>query len=506
MPSHHSPPRIAGLTLAILGALGSLASPAAAWPSGPSVLCETYPDAAECQGTLPNCSYCHTSTVPPVSWNAFGLALRERLPEPPGDISDGDREDLFPMVLPAALASEELADADRDGIPNVDEIELGSRPGDADDTYGYCAATLPSGAVPVAEGYDFARAMQASMILFCGRSPTYDERQAFAALGEDRATLYERVHDTVQSCLESDFWRDTALPRLADDRIRPLQSVGIRGDIPIGDYDWDYQLWSYVLTGDRDARDLLLAQYHVDYDESGELVVVEGTFDSSLGSGRAGGQPMTPRNRAGMVTTQWFFAINTMFSLIPRTTAAQALRAYMDFDLSQQEGMYPIEGEPRDIDDKGVAEGECQYCHSTLDPLAYAFYPYEGIRGPFTGVYNPVRSDLLGLGRIEIPEAFAFGESLERDDRTTPIRAWAELAVQQDAFKRNLGKMFFEYMFERQPVTYEQAAFDAAWGAMAEGETNIGTGETTDYSAFALIHRLVDLDAFGLVGVTGGAS
>jgi hypothetical protein len=43
-----------------------------------------------------------------------------------------------------------------------------------------------------------------------------------------------------------------------------------------------------------------------------------------------------------------------------------------------------VPNEPVDIDKKGVAEARCAGCHSTLDPLAYAFMKYEGIGG-FSG-------------------------------------------------------------------------------------------------------------------------
>ena len=91
--------------------------------------------------------------------------------------------------------------------------------------------------------------------------------------------------------------------------------------IIIGDYEWDYRLWSYVLTQDRDARELLTADYHVvrATDGSGTLIRAEG---EQAGAG-ALGQALAPSHRAGMITTTWFMAINTIFTPLPRTKAAQ---------------------------------------------------------------------------------------------------------------------------------------------------------------------------------------
>ena len=92
-----------------------------------------------------------------------------------------------------------------------------------------------------------------------------------------------------------------------------------------------------------------------------------------------------------MITTQWFLSINTMFSPLPRTTAAQAYRAYLGADIAQQQGIFPIAGEPLDVDDKGVRDAQCATCHATLDPLSYAFAEYQGISGASTGAFVVAR-------------------------------------------------------------------------------------------------------------------
>ena len=77
---------------------------------------------------------------------------------------------------------------------------------------------------------------------------------------------------------------------------------------------------------------------------------------------------------------------NTMFTSIPRTTAAQAYRAFLGYDIAKLEGLWPVAGEPADYDNKGVGAPACAGCHATLDPLTYPFSRYEGIGGggPFS--------------------------------------------------------------------------------------------------------------------------
>jgi hypothetical protein len=175
---------------------------------------------------------------------------------------------------------------------------------------------------------------------------------------------------------------------LANAKILPessLKSGDDAGDITTADYEDDYNLFVYINTDDRDARDLLTAKYHVLREADGALVRVDRTpVEDYLKRDNDDGdiaQLVPQQRRAGMLTTRWFLVKNTMFTPIPRTTAAQAYRAYLGYDIAKLEGLQPVAGEPVDYDRKGVQAEQCAVCHSTLDPLSYPFSRYDGLGG-----------------------------------------------------------------------------------------------------------------------------
>ncbi len=441
-------------------------STAHAMPPGPALFCEEFSAAPACRDGDVACTTCHT--VAP-QLNAFGSDLQRALHD-----LDGYEVAKYAELLPLGLASVGSLDSDGDGTSNRDEILAGTSPSLAEST--------GSEAAPV---WDAEVAFRRALAQYCGNTPSYDEMRAFEEATDQR----QAVHDALGKCLDSSYWKDAALPRLADNKIKPVHVVGLHGDIVLADYAWDYRLFSHVLTGDRDARDLLLADYHVT--ENGEVtrerIPRQSPFQLdankiSIGSG----QPLEAKRRAGMITTQWFLVMNTMFSRLPRTTAAQAYRAYLGLDIAANEGLFPIEGEPRDVDNKGVAQAACAVCHSTLDPLSYAFSTYNGIEIDGTleqivllisnplGAYNGTREAWESDGSL-------FG------DPVVDVRDWANKAAQTDDFKRNLADLFFVYAMGRKPDATEQASFGALWASLPED----------GYSANKLIHRVVNETAFG---------
>ncbi|HET6584944.1 MAG TPA: DUF1585 domain-containing protein [Nannocystaceae bacterium] len=461
-------------------AVGVFAGDAQAKPTAPREFCSMYSGAPECLGRTITCTKCHTSTQP-VAWNNYGLAVFAELGGRPFDDN-----------LAHALASIEDIDSDGDGLVNLEEIELGTNPGDPLSQW----MPLPEPGGPGNDHYDVGVydprfAFRRVRLLFCGSSPSFDEVAAFTELDHDdqRASL----HETLGTCLESTYWIDEALVELAHPKIRPVTAYGADTTISVmgfvitvADYEWDYRLWQYVLTGDRDAREMLTAQYHVGRDDAGELVVVEGVIPPPA-MRFAGGQPIEPEHRAGMLTTQWNLFLNTMFSAVPRVTAGQAYRAFLGLDLSLQQGIDPVHGEPLDLDAKGVDAPACAQCHSTLDPMAYAFAEYEGFdmtNAPslVIGTYRPDRPAARIPGWEEAkPDFIVLGQTVGS------LVEMARVMADSPEFSRNLAHMMFVYAVGHEPQPEELAEFDAIWTALPDD----------GYSANRLLHRLIDTDAFG---------
>jgi len=441
-------------------------APASAEPTAPAIVCKTYPDAPACRSGALTCTLCHTATDPTPSWNAFGTSVKAALP-------DG----TFADVLLVALRAVETQDADEDGVDNIEELLDGRWPGVAD-----------SSLADDASGYDLAFAYRRVMTLYCGRSPTYEELASFHDEGYGE-TAKQRLHAALSACLAGPYWMEQALPRLADKRIKPVAALGADTTLVIanirpvlGDYSFDYRLWQYVLTEDRDARDLLRADYHIAVDDDGRRTITRENLPRKAKSDLAGGQPLWAEYRAGMITTQWFLSINTMVSGLPRVTASQAYRAYLGLDIAQSQGLLPVPSEPSDVDDKGVKQEKCAVCHSTLDPLAYAFMHYEGAQGNDFGSYSTTRPKRM------IP---AWDDAKQRSVLLgSPVASlvdWAYQASDSDDFKRNLAMMFFVHALGRSPDMEDTSEFNALWQSLPED----------GYSANRLLHRLIDTLSFG---------
>jgi hypothetical protein len=472
------------VVLPLLSAAGAQAKPTA-----PALFCDTYADASACAGRGTTCQTCHTSTSPAApDWNAYGLQIV--------DAVLGNALDMeAPGVLDGVLRDIENDDPDEDGVSSLEEILLGTLPGDAFSHF--APPALPQGtANPTYKinTWDPAFAGRRMVVAFCGRSPTYDELQLVAnAATPDAARAL--IHAGLDACLASPFWLGEGLSRLADERVRPID-LGVS-------FDWDYRMWRYVMTDDRDVRELLTADYHVREASpfvlsEVENVVDDGTgcandfqcaFDHSCQSGvcryRAGAQPLIAGERAGMIGTQWFHFINTMFSAMPRTTAAQAMRGYLGIDIAKQQGLDPTINEPLDVDEKGVAQAECAQCHSTLDPATYVFAKYQGIEGGGASLLNAQRPISLGLwaSADEEPQGVLLGQPVNN------LREWGAVAANSDEFMHNMSRILFEHAIGRPPGPQDKEELDALWPSWSSAEVA--------YSTNRFLHALIDTNAFG---------
>ena len=462
-----------------------------AQPTAPANFCEAYPDAPACASGEVSCTMCHES---PPALNLYGEDVSAYL------LADEERPlhvDDFDAGLGEALAAVEPIDSDDDGYTNLEEILAGSAPSDAssapdapdcedpdeDDGWGLC-------------GYDIDYAYKKVMLDFCGRSPTLAEREAFAEDPDRSAAL----HETLDACMDTEFWRgmNGRVWNLANRKIGPQQAVkaGVTaGPIPLADYDDDYAYFVWTQTDGRDARLVLTGQTFVTARYDGGVTTYE-EWDRSPDEdydlrGYDRYQAVEKEHRAGLITHRWFLMSNTMFTGVPRTTAAQAYRAYLGYDIARLEGLNPVEGEPLDYDAKGVAATGCIDCHSTLDPMTYPFSRYEGIGGGNRRYEQYAYSDdrMEGFTYIdgdyvaETPEAgVIFGETVAN------LVEWAAVAADSDAFKRAVVLDYWRMLLREDPRATEQADY----GALVDSFDG-----AHGYSVEAMLHDLIDTEAYG---------
>ena len=473
---------------------------AEAEPTGPAAFCEAYPDAPACAVSLPTCAYCHVSTDPETpTWNPYGDDLADAL--------DGLEFD----ALEAALAEVAELDSDGDGFSNEEEIEAGTRPGDS--------ASAPAVAMCPEDGdetllyrvceYDPRYAYRKVHLDFCGRQPSFDDYEAFAALDPDaQATA---IDDTLRDCLDSEFWggKDGVLWQLAYAKVRPVHALkGGRDPSPIeqlriADYDHDLALFAYTQMDDNDARDVLLADYYVEQ-EGTSFTTVDNFSESLQACTEDSDCPDTEQcyadqcrctgciegvvtdRRQGLLTTRWVALYSTMFSALPRNTAAQAYRAFLGFDIAKQEGLYPV-GVPEDFDNKGVDAEECAICHSTLDSLSYPFSTYQGF-GPNRASYYPERMQdgffaHEGPNIGDTPEAgHILGQSV------ADLGEWADVAANSDAFARATVAQYWRLTMGRDPQPDETETFTTLWEDFRD---------VHDYRVEPMLRDLVRTEAYG---------
>ncbi|MCB9765949.1 MAG: hypothetical protein H6739_39610 [Alphaproteobacteria bacterium] len=442
---------------------------ASAWarPEAPALFCETYADTPFCVSSTVSCTMCHAESGPPAH-NPYGAALADAL--------EGDD---FALALPAALEAIAFDDADGDGVSNVDELDAGSWPGFDSTIEPECSTQTTFDNKHYSVGaYDHDFAFRRVMLDFCGRSPRYDERAAFAEATDPDAALQE----VLGLCLQSPYWRDV----LREMGVRAVRPIGPATDVNIlGNWEWDLRLWSYALSGDRDAADLMLADYLVVEEPSGSGVLV--AIDEPRDSLETYAQPLAAEDRYGLITTRYSLAMNVMFSAVPRTLAAHWYRQLLGLDIARSEGLYSIDeldglyswDAPRDVDDRGVWQEGCAGCHTTLDALSYPWARYNGIdlEGDTTAIYLDDRAaDILPT-----TEGWIFGAPIDGPED------WVQAAVASDDFSRNITGLFWRYLMRRDPYSCEQGEFDALWTDFRDNGRNVES----------MLGLFITLDAYG---------
>ncbi|QRK13259.1 hypothetical protein JQX13_26445 [Archangium violaceum] len=466
----------------ILGAALFLSGEALAKPHAGGVFCATYPSAPACTGQQPACTYCH---IAPPQRNAFGAGLESHLaPGAPRPLPDGD----FTAALPTALRAVEAADADGDGVSNLEEIQRGTQPADANsfpvDSGGCVAGTNPHNPQYDVCRYDTRFAYRRVLLDFCGQSPTYAQLKEFAALNADEQRT--RLDAELDRCTQSEFWRgkNGQLWKLAHPKIRPVGSLKAgedKGAIPLADYYDDYALYTYAQIDDHDARDVMTAKYFVRRDTNPTRYSMVTSLPTQF---------VDEAHRAGNITSSWSLIYFVMFTALPRNAASQAYRAYLGHDIAKQEGLYSVPDEPRDFDNKGVTATACAACHATLDPLSYPFRNYQGLSleaHNTSARYIPDRLETyfrdVAPAITQTPEAgYIFGQKVNN------LVEWAEVGANSDAFAIATVTDYWKLLIGHAPTPEEHAEFVATWQRFKG---------THQYRVQRMLHDLIRTEAYG---------
>lgn len=479
-------------TLALIFAAAApgtpLAPAAQAKPPAPLAFCHAYPEAKACNTGFADCTACHTA---PPARNAFGMQISEKLA--PGQARPLSDED-FVRLLPDALKAVEDLDADGDGFSNIVEILAGTQTADAASVPRTlaCSASDANRAANAQWNvctYDAAYAFKKVHLDFCGRSPTRADMDGFQKISDQNEKL-KRIGSALDACLNSPYWlgQNGVVWNMANAKIRPAHAVKSgedAGPVPLGDYDDDYNLFSWANSDDHDVRDLLLAQYFVK--RTGPVTLEKISEEELAARPRGTKQPVPVEKRVGMISTRWFGAVHTMFTSIPRTTAAQAYRAYLGFDIAKMQGLNTVQHEPADYDIKGVGAPQCAVCHATLDPLAYPFSRYNGISGGYT--YDPNRlKDYVRVDGPRVAEAPAGGVILGQ--KVADLREWGEVAANSDAFAMKVTYDYWKLLIGREPDVNDQPEYTRMWRGLK-------SATTYNYRVEKMLHDLVLTNAYG---------
>ncbi|MFT3842181.1 MAG: hypothetical protein QM723_34640 [Myxococcaceae bacterium] len=416
----------------------------------------------------------------------FGASIEAHLlPGQQRPLSDTD----YANALPGALAAVESDDSDGDGFPNLVEIQQGTFPGDPENHPRNVACSGAANPGYQVCKYDYHYAFRKVALDFCGFSPSFAQMQMFD--GYSDGVKQQTIDDTLTACLKSDLWRgkNGQLWELAHRKIRPIGSLKSGSEDPgaigLADYYDDYNLYTWSQIDDHDAREVLTANYFVTRTGSNPTVYATAADIPYSGLGQSF---VDTAHRAGNLTSNWTLTYFIMFTALPRTAAAQAYRGYLDLDIAKQEGLYPVAGEPKDYDQKGVTATLCTQCHATLDPLSYPFRNYNGLTGPTSafGQYVPNRMETVFSNQsflAQIPESgYIFNQPVNN------LLEWAQTASNSDQFARATVLDYWKLLLGGPPTSDQQAEFNQLWQDFKAAD---------NYSVDKMLHALIKTEAYG---------
>ncbi|MFW7378806.1 MAG: hypothetical protein ACOH5I_08370 [Oligoflexus sp.] len=494
------------VSAAMLG--GSLA---VARPHASRLVCEAFPDSPHCAGSMISCGFCH-NTVPP-TLNSFGRCARSYMQQTGRSFPETDDE-MYNVI--SGVGDE---DCDEDGYTVMQEIMMGSQPGNGqsvplDKGCGLGPVTNRNNPHYNVCEYDNSYVYKKIWLDVCGEPPSYEEYADFQGLSETEQKL--EITDLMTDCIKSENWigKDGVIWEIAHYKVRPVGSVKAGEDagiLPIVDYYADYHLFIYSQINGNDAREQLLADFTVTRTGGNGSPT---QYVKQSPSRLLDGQVMQPEFRVGLLTSFWNLGFYLNYTGVARVLVAQAFRAYLGIELDKMQGMNPPAIEDsgfRDYDQKGVSRPECANCHATIDPMAYPFRNYNGLTGTSSVLqgqnasglssvdnlgdetnltplsYSKPRMDFFEQdtpGMSEIPEAgYIFGQRVEN------LWEWAEVLVNSDQFAANTVRDYWRVMVGHEPRPDEQEEFKKLWQDFKT---------VHNYSVEAMLHDLIKTDAYGV--------
>ncbi|TNE44268.1 MAG: hypothetical protein EP343_31450 [Deltaproteobacteria bacterium] len=453
-------------------------------PSAPGTFCGLYADSPLCASGQVECKTCHTATPPGV--NPFGQQVKDAMGADGKPLS----HEAFTSGLQQALKKIEGMDADKDGVTNLVEIQKGYAPGDASVKPTESVACEPG---QPGCGYDYIRAYKKVSQDFCGQMVSFEDLEKFREVQDKKGA----ISALLDKCFDTPYWngKNGVIWQMSHRKIRPGK-YGKAGEdaglFPVADYYLDYNLITYAHTDNRDARLLLTAQYYVGRkEENGKSVYYKMDKDPDTNYFGNPIYSIVPKEkRAGVMTTPWTLGLITMFSVIPRATAAQMYRSYLGKDIAKREGLYPVRNEPADYDNKNVRAEGCKGCHQTLDAMAYPFTRYNGVSVQAGKLLTYIPDRMKFFERDEGPRIKLVPESgVLLGKRVKDLMEWAQVAANSDEFAQATVLDYWKLLMGAEPsFPKERQAFEKLWKDFKS---------VHQYGVERMLHALVQSEVYG---------